>query len=110
MVTINADDHPGLHRYLLELAKYPELSEEQYNSVISDLKQPEGSALYQNAWETLICSHLAMILGMAQATYRRYYGLSMEDYVGLGNMAMVTKFSRFKVGQKVPFSAYMKKS
>ena len=109
MVTINADDHPGLHRYSLELAKYPELTETQYNSVLSDLKQPEESALYQNARETLICSHLAMILGMAKATYRRYYGLSMEDYVGLGNMAMVTKFSRFKPGQKVPFSAYMKK-
>ena len=109
MVTINADDHPGLHRYSLELAKYPELSEEQYNSVLSDLKQPEGSVLYQNARETLICSHLAMILGMAKDTYRKYYGLSMEDYVGLGNMAMVTKFSRFKPGQKVPFPSYMKK-
>ena len=109
MVTINADDHPGLHRYSLELAKYPELSEEQYTSVLSDLKQPEESALYQNAREALICSPLAMILGMAKDTYRRYYGLSMEDYVGLGDMAMVTKFSRFKVGQQVPFSAYMKK-
>ena len=105
MVTINADAHPGLHRYSLELAKYPELSEEQYASVLSDLKQPEGSVLYQNARETLICSHLAMILGMAKDTYRRYYGLSMEDYVGLGNMVMVTKFSRFKIGQKAPFAA-----
>ena len=109
MVNINADEHPGLHRYSLELAKYPELTETQYNSVLSDLKQPEESVLYQNARETLICSHLAMILGMAKDTYRRYYGLSMEDYVGLGNVAMVTKFSRFKVGQKVPFAAYMKK-
>ena len=109
MVNINADEHPGLHRYSLELAKYPELTETQYNSVISDLKQPEGSVLYQNARETLICSHLAMILGMAKDTYRRYYGLSMEDYVGLGNVAMVTKFNRFKVGQKVPFAAYIKK-
>ena len=109
MVTINADAHPGLHRYSLELAKYLELSEEQYASVLSGLKQPEGSVLYQNARETLICSHLAMILGMAKDTHRRYYGLSMEDYVGLGNVAMVTKFSRFKSGQNVPFSTYMKK-
>ena len=109
MVNINADEHPGLHRYSLELAKYPELTETQYNSVLSDLKQPEGCVLYQNARETLICSHLAMILGMAKDTYRKYYGLSMEDYVGLGNVAMVTKFNRFKVGQKVPFAAYMKK-
>ncbi|MBE6377086.1 MAG: hypothetical protein E7050_11590 [Lentisphaerae bacterium] len=97
MVNINADEHPGLHRYSLELAKYPELTESQYNSVLSDLKQPEGCVLYQNARETLICSHLAMILGMAKDTYRKYYGLSMEDYVGLGNIAMVTKFSRFNV-------------
>ena len=109
MININADEHPGLHRYSLELAKYPELTETQYNSVISDLKQPEGSVLYQNARETLICSHLAMILGMAKDTYRKYYGLSMEDYVGLENVAMVTKFNRVKVGQKVPFAAYMKK-
>ena len=74
MININADEHPGLHRYSLELAKYPELTETQYNSVISDLKQPEGSVLYQNARETLICSHLAMILGMAKDTYRKYYG------------------------------------
>ena len=33
----------------------------------------------------------------------------MEDYVGLGNMVMVKKFSRFKSGQKVAFSSYMKK-
>ena len=109
MVNINADRHPGLHRYAQELARYPELTEDQYNRVLADLKRPEGSVLYQNAREMLICSHLAMILGMAKDTYRKYYGLSMEDYVGLGNMAMVTKFSRFKVGQKVPFAAYMKK-
>ena len=109
MVNINADRHPGLHRYAQELARYPELTEDQYNCVLADLEQPEGSVLYQNARETLICSHLAMILGMAKDTYRKYYGLSMEDYVGLGNMAMVTKFNRFKVGQKVPFAAYMKK-
>ena len=71
MVTINADDHSGLHCYFLELVKYPELSEEQYTSVLSELKQLEGSILYQNALETLICSHLAMILGMARDTYRR---------------------------------------
>jgi RNA polymerase sigma factor (sigma-70 family) len=50
-----------------------------------------------------------MILGMAKDTYRKYYGLSMEDYVGLGNMAMVRKFSRFNPKQQVPFAAYMKK-
>ena len=43
MVNINADEHPGVHRYSLELAKYPELTESQYNSVISDLKQPGGA-------------------------------------------------------------------
>ena len=109
MVNINADRHPGLHRYAQELARYPELTEDQYNCVLADLEQPEGSVLYQNARETLICSHLAMVLGMAKDTSHRYYGLSMEDFVGLGNLAMVTKFRCFKVGQKVPFAAYMKK-
>jgi DNA-directed RNA polymerase sigma subunit (sigma70/sigma32) len=110
MVTINADAHPGLHRYSLELAKYPELSEEQYASVLSDLKQPEGSVLYQNARETLICSHLAMILGMTKDTYRRYYGLSMEDYVGLGNNGNGDKVQPFQPETASPVCRIYEKS
>ena len=75
----------------------------------TDFVKDLGLSSFDIMSETLICSHLAMILGMAKDTYRKYYGLSMEDYVGLGNVAMVTKFNRFKVGQKVPFAAYMKK-
>ena len=50
MEHINADTHPGLHRYSLEIRRYPELTEEQYASVIADLKQPEGSDAYQNTY------------------------------------------------------------
>ena len=90
----------GCYEWVALLVKYPKLTEKQYNSVLSDLKQPEGSVLYQNARKMLICSHLAMILGMAKDTYCRYYGLSMEDYVCLGNMAMVTKFGSSTVCAK----------
>ncbi len=87
MTHINADTHPGLHRYAQELCKYPELTGEQYTAIIADLKQPERNDVYQAAREKLICSHLRMVLTMAVNTIHRYYGLSMEDFVGIGNQA-----------------------
>ena len=109
MEHINADTHPGLHRYSLEIRRYPELTEEQYASVIADLKQPEGSDAYQNAREKLICSHLGMVLAMAIHTIHRYYGLSMEDFVGIGNLALVECFDGFDSDKGVKFASYMKK-
>lgn len=109
MEHINADTHPGLHRYSLEIRRYPELTEEQYASVIADLKQPEGSDAYQNAREKLICSHLGMVLAMAIHTIHRYYGLSMEDFVGIGNLALVECFDGFDPDKGVKFASYMKK-
>ena len=109
MEHINADTHPGLHRYSLELLQYPKLTKEQYASVIADLKQPEGSDAYQNAREKLICSHLGMVLAMAIHTIHRYYGLSMEDFVGIGNLALVECFDGFDPDKGVKFASYMKK-
>ncbi len=109
MSKINEDNHPGLYRYRQELRQYPELTEEQYRSVIADLKKPEGSSRYEAAREKMICSHLEMILSMAEQTIDLYYGLSMEDYVGLGSLAMVEQFDRFKPEKGIPFAAYMKK-
>ena len=106
---IHADIHPGLHRYSQEVRRYPELTEEQYASVIADLKPPEGSDAYQNAREKLICSHLGMVLGMAVKTIFQYYGLSMEDFVGIGNLALVERFERFDPDKGVKFATYMKK-
>ena len=77
MTHINADTHPGLHRYAQELCKYPELTGEQYPAIIADLKQPEKNDVYQAAREKLICSHLGMVLTMAVNTIHRYYRLSM---------------------------------
>ena len=51
MTHINADTHPGLHRYAQELCKYPELTGEQYTAIIADLKQPERNDVYQAARE-----------------------------------------------------------
>jgi len=109
MVYVSPDIHPGLYRYSQEVRQYPELTEEQYASVIADLKQPEGSDAYQNAREKLICSHLGMVLGMATGTIHRYYGLSMEDFVGIGNQALVERFDRFDPDKGVQFASYMKK-
>lgn len=109
MIEINAVKHPGLHRYARELRQYPELTKEQYHAVISDLKQPEKNDVYQAAREKLICSHLVMVLTMAVNTIHRYYGLSMEDFVGIGNLMLVKYFDHFDPDKGVRFSSYMKK-
>lgn len=106
---INADNHPGLYRYSQEVRQYPELTEEQYASVIADLKQPEGSDVYQDAREKLICSHLGMVIAMAVYTIHHYSGLSMEDFVGIGNLALVKRFDRFNPDKGIKFASYMKK-
>ena len=109
MIEINAVKHPGLHRYARELRQYPELTKEQYHAVISDLKQPEKNDVYQAAREKLICSHLGMVLTMAVNTIHRYYGLSMEDFVGIGNLMLVKYFDHFDPDKGFRFSSYMKK-
>ena len=106
MIEINAAKHPGLHRYARELRQYPELTKEQYHAVISDLKQPEKNDVYQAAREKLICSHLGMVLTMAVNTIHRYYGLSMEDFVGIGNQALVECFEHFNPDTDGQFSSY----
>ena len=108
-IYINADKHPGLHHYSLDLLQYPKLTKEQYASVIADLKQPDGSDAYQNAREKMICSHLGMVLGLGVLTIYNYYGLSLEDYVGIGNQALLERFNRFDPDRGVPFSSYMRK-
>lgn len=109
MIEINAVKHPGLHRYARELRQYPELTKEQYHAVISDLKQPEKNDVYQAAREKLICSHLGMVLTMAVNTIHRYYGLSMEDFVGIGNLMLVKYFDHFDPDKGFRFSSYVKK-
>ena len=109
MIEINAVKHLGLHRYARELRQYPELTKEQYHAVISDLKQPEKNDVYQAAREKLICSHLGMVLTMAVNTIHRYYGLSMEDFVGIGNLILVKYFDHFDPDKGIRFSSYMKK-
>ena len=65
--------------------------------------------MYQAAREKLICSHLGMVLTMAVNTIHRYYGLSMEDFVGIGNLMLVKYFDHFDPDKGVRFSSYMKK-
>lgn len=106
---LNHDEHPGLYRYAIELLNYPELTEEEYAAVMADLKKPEEDPLYLAAQEKLICAHLGMVLSMAINTSFKYYGLSMEDFVGIGNHAIVERFSYFKPNKQARFSTYMRK-
>ena len=98
-----------MYRYAIELLNYPELTEEEYVAVMADLKNPEDDPLYLAAQEKLICSHLGMVLSMAINTSFKYYGLSMEDFVGIGNHAIVERFSYFKPNKQARFSTYMRK-
>ena len=50
-----------------------------------------------------------MVLTIAVKTIHRYYGLSMEDFVGIGNLMLVKYFDHFDPDKGVRFSSYMKK-
>ena len=109
MIELDQDKHPGLYRYAIELLEYPELTDEQYAAAITDLKKPDDDAEHIAAREKLICAHLGMVLSMAVNTSFHYYGLSMEDFVGIGNHALVDRFDRFKPNKNARFSTYMRK-
>lgn len=109
MIEVDQDKHPGLYRYAIELLEYPELTDEQYAAAIADLKKPDDDAAHIAAREKLICAHLGMVLSMAVNTSFHYYGLSMEDFVGIGNHALVKRFACFKPNKNARFSTYMRK-
>ena len=109
MIEVDQDKHPGLYRYAIELLEYPELTDEQYAAAIADLKKPDDDAAHIAAREKLICAHLGMVLSMAVNTSFHYYGLSMEDFVGIGNHALVERFDKFKPDKNARFSTYMRK-
>ena len=109
MIEVDQDKHPGLYRYSIELLEYPELTDEQYAAAIADLKKPDDDAAHIAAREKLICAHLGMVLSMAVNTSFHYYGLSMEDFVGIGNHALVKRFACFKPNENARFSTYMRK-
>lgn len=109
MIEFDQDKHPGLYRYAIELLEYPELTDEQYAAAIADLKKPDDDAAHIAAREKLICAHLGMVLSMAVNTSFHYYGLSMEDFVGIGNHALVKRFACFKPNKNARFSTYMRK-
>ncbi|MPM39034.1 RNA polymerase sigma-35 factor [bioreactor metagenome] len=109
MIEVDQDEHPGLYRYAIELLEYPELTDEQYAAAIADLKKPDDDAAHIAAREKLICAHLGMVLSMAVNTSFHYYGLSMEDFVGIGNHALVKRFACFKPNKSARYSTYMRK-
>lgn len=109
MVEIDQYKHPGLYRYSIELQEYPALTDEQYAAVMVEVKRPEGDSILEAAREKLIQAHLGMVLGMAVSSSYQYYGLSMEDFVGIGNLALVEKVSYFKPGRSARYSTYMRK-
>lgn len=109
MIELDQDRHPGLYRYAIELLEYPELTAEQYAAAIADLKKPDDDATHIAAREKLICAHLGLVLSMAVNTSFHYYGLSMEDFVGIGNHALVKRFACFKPNKNARFSTYMRK-
>ena len=71
----------------------PVLTQEEYATCIASLSLTRESHEYQTAREHLITSHLREILAMAKD--RPHYRLSVADYVGIGNLAVVGHFDEF---------------
>lgn len=108
MIEVDQDKHPGLYRYAIELLEYPELTDEQYAAAIADLKKPDDAAAHIAAREKLICAHLGMILATAIHHSNDFY-ISAEDFVGIGNEALVTEFFKFSPNRNARFSTFMRK-
>ena len=108
MVEVDQDEHPGLYRYSIELLEYPELTDEQYVGVMTDLEKPETDPAHIAAREKLICAHLGMILATAIHHSNDFF-ISPEDFVGIGNEALVTEFSKFSPNRNARFSTFMRK-
>lgn len=71
----------------------PPLTPDEYSTAIASLSATKDSAEYRAARERLITSHLREILSMAKD--RPHYRLSVADYVGIGNLAVVRHFDEF---------------
>lgn len=71
----------------------PPLTPDEYSTAIASLSATKDSAEYRAARERLITSHLREILSMAKD--RPHYRLSVANYVGIGNLAVVRHFDEF---------------
>lgn len=98
------NDDPGLYRYSLKIKEYKKLDDIQYARTIAAL-QSGSKAERESARELLICSHLGMVLKVAQAwQYKR----DLSECVGLGNFTLVERFDKFDP-ERGKFSTYMSK-
>lgn len=96
----NIDD-----RYLLEIAQYEILNDEQNAALRKMLKSPV-TTVRTKAKEQLICSCLRLVVKRA-ALLARKYAVSADELVGVGNEALVHAADSYDPDRKAKFSTYV---
>ncbi len=90
----------SLVAYLEQIKKFPILSEEEEQKLVSDFQQ-NGD---MRAAQTLVTSHLRLAAKIA-FTYRRY-GLPLADLISEANIGLMQAVKKFDLSKKVRLATY----
>lgn len=93
-------DEGGLYSYLEQIKKFPVLTPEEEDSLITDFKH-NGNL---QAAQKLITSHLRLAAKIA-LTYKRY-GLPMSDIISEANIGLMQAVKKFDENKKVRLATY----
>ena len=93
-------DEGGLYSYLEQIKKFPVLTPEEEDSLITDFKR-NGNL---QAAQKLITSHLRLAAKIA-LTYKRY-GLPMSDIISEANIGLMQAVKKFDENKKVRLATY----
>jgi RNA polymerase primary sigma factor len=92
-------DSRNLKHYLEEIAKFPQLTEEEERKLGERIRRGDAEAL-----QTLIKSHLKFVVSYVKKY--RGMGLSLLDLINEGNIGLIEAAKRFDPGRQVRFISY----
>lgn len=90
----------SLVAYMEQIKKFPVLSEEQEQKLVTDFQQ-KGD---MNAAQTLVTSHLRLAAKIA-FNYR-HYGLPLADIISEANIGLMQAVKKFDLSKKVRLATY----
>lgn len=90
----------SLLAYMEQIKKFPVLSEEEEQRLVTDFQQNGNMA----AAQTLVTSHLRLAAKIAFG-YRRY-GLPLADIISEANIGLMQAVKKFDLGKKVRLATY----